>query len=87
MRNSWNVWSRLKRFAITVLILLVVAACLVFVLENQQSVVVSFLGFSSLQLQLSFVGVAAFLFGMIVGGLIAAVYVLRAGRRERQVAH
>lgn len=79
--------SRFKRFAITGLILLVAVACLFFVLENQQLVVVFFLGFSSPPLQVSIVGVVAFLIGMIVGGLMAAIYALRSRRRVRQVAH
>ncbi|MCP1417743.1 putative integral membrane protein [Pseudomonas laurylsulfativorans] len=75
------------RFAIIGLILLVAVACLLFVLENQQLVVVSFFGFSSPQLQISIVGVVAFLAGMILGGLMVAVYALRSRRGVRQVSH
>ncbi|PMZ88104.1 DUF1049 domain-containing protein, partial [Pseudomonas sp. FW215-T2] len=53
---------------ITGLVLLISVACLLFVLENQQLVVVSFLGFSLPQLQISMFGVASFLVGMIFGG-------------------
>ncbi|MDI1333065.1 LapA family protein [Pseudomonas sp.] len=87
VRSSWSVESRFKRFAITGLVLLVAVACLLFVLENQQLVAVSFLGFSSPQMQVSLVGVVAFLVGMIAGGLMTAVYALRSRRRVRQVSH
>ncbi|MGE8148281.1 LapA family protein [Pseudomonas frederiksbergensis] len=79
--------SRFKRFAMTGLILFVAVTCLLLVLENQQLVVVSFFGFSSPPLQVSIVGVVAFLVGMIVGGFMAAVYALRSRRRVRQGAH
>jgi uncharacterized integral membrane protein len=75
------------RFAITGLVLLVAVACLLFVLENQQLVVVSFFGFSSPELRVSIVGVVAFLAGMIMGGLMVAVFALRSRRRVRQVSH
>lgn len=87
LRSSWRARSRFVRFAITGLVLLVAVACLLFVLENQQLVVVSFFGFSSPELQVSIVGVVAFLVGMIMGGLMVAVYALRSRRRVRQVSH
>lgn len=87
VRSSWSVGSRFKWYAITGLVLLVTVACLLFVLENQQLVTVSFLGFSSPQLQVSIVGVGAFLVGMIAGGLMVAICALRARRRGRQVSH
>jgi uncharacterized integral membrane protein len=87
LRSSWRAGSRFMRFAITGLVLLVAVACLLFVLENQQLVVVSFFGFASPELQVSIVGVVAFLAGMIMGGLMVAVYALRSRRRVRQVPH
>jgi uncharacterized integral membrane protein len=69
------------------LVLLFAVACLLFVLENQQRVVVSFFGFSSPELRVSIVGVVAFLAGVLVGGLMVAVYALRARRRVRQISH
>lgn len=87
MRSSWGAKSRFSRLAITGLVVLVALACLLFVLENQQLVVVSFFGFSSPQLQVSIVGVISFLVGMIVGGLMVAAYALRSRRRARQVSH
>lgn len=75
------------RLAIMGLVLLFAVACLLFVLENQQRVVVSFFGFSSPELRVSIVGVVAFLAGVLVGGLMVAVYALRARRRVRQISH
>jgi uncharacterized integral membrane protein len=63
--------------------LLISITCLLFVLENQQLVVVSFFGFSSPQLQISMFGVASFLVGMIFGGGIAVAHFLRGKRRGR----
>jgi uncharacterized integral membrane protein len=54
--------------------------CLLFVLENQQLVVVSFFGFSSPQLKISMFGVASFLMGMIFGGGVVVAHFL--GRRR-----
>lgn len=87
MRNNGRAGSRFVRVAITGLVLLVAVACLLFVLENQQLVVVSFFGFSSPELQVSMVGIFAFLTGMIMGGLMVAVNALRSRRRVRQVPH
>ncbi len=76
---SWRDKSRIKRFMITGLVLLTSVACLLFVLENQQLVVVSFLGFSSPQLQISMFGVASFLVGMIFGGGVVVAHFLGVG--------
>lgn len=67
---------------ITGLVLLISITSLLFVLENQQLVVVSLFGFSSPQLQISMFGVASFLMGMIFGGGVVVVHFLR-GRRGR----
>ncbi len=80
---SWRDISRFKRFVITGFVLFVSIACLLFVLENQQLVAVSFLGFSSPQLQLSIFGVVSFLVGMIVGGGVVSAYALRVRSRGR----
>jgi len=79
---SWRDKSRIKRFMITGLVLLISITSLLFVLENQQLVVVSLFGFSSPQLQISMFGVASFLMGMIFGGGVVVVHFLR-GRRGR----
>jgi uncharacterized integral membrane protein len=65
---------------ITGLVLLMSITCLLFVLENQQLVVVSFFGFSSPQLQISMFGVASFLVGMIFGGGVVVAHFL--GRKR-----
>jgi hypothetical protein len=65
---------------ITGLVLLISIACLLFVLENQQLVIVSFIGFSSPELQISMFGVASFLVGMIFGGGIVVAHFLGRGR-------
>lgn len=83
MTMSWRDKSRIKRFMITGLVLLISIACLLFVLENQQLVVVSFLGFSSPQLQISMFGVASFLVGMIFGGGIVVAHFLAGRKRVR----
>lgn len=82
MAMSWRDKSRIKRFMITGLVLLISITSLLFVLENQQLVVVSLFGFSSPQLQISMFGVASFLMGMIFGGGVVVVHFLR-GRRGR----
>lgn len=87
LRASGRAGSRFVRLAIMGLVLLFAVACLLFVLENQQRVVVSFFGFSSPELRVSIVGVVAFLAGVLVGGLMVAVYALRARRRVRQISH
>ena len=80
MAMSWRDKSRIKRFMITGLVLLISITSLLFVLENQQVVVVSLFGFSSPQLQISMFGVASFLMGMIFGGGVVVVHFL--GRRR-----
>lgn len=84
---SWLDTNRFKRLAITGFVMLVAVACLLFVLENQQMIVVSFFGFFSPELQVSIFGVASFLAGMIVGGLIVSAFAFRSRRRGRQVSH
>ncbi|MCX4219541.1 MULTISPECIES: LapA family protein [unclassified Pseudomonas] len=59
--------SNLKRILFSVLILLVVLAILAFVLENQQSVSLLFLGWAGPQLPISVIAVGAFLVGMLIG--------------------
>ncbi|MHB2249100.1 lipopolysaccharide assembly protein LapA domain-containing protein [Pseudomonas fitomaticsae] len=59
--------SNLRRLVLSVFILLVVLAILAFVLENQQSVSLVFLGWSGPQLPVSVVTVGALLVGMLIG--------------------
>ncbi|WP_248805779.1 hypothetical protein [Pseudomonas sp. MWU13-2100] len=61
-------------------LLISITSLLLFVLENQQLVVVSLFGFSSLQLQISLFGVALFLMWMIFAGAVVVAHFL--GRRR-----
>ncbi|WP_447891768.1 LapA family protein [Pseudomonas atacamensis] len=60
----------LKRILVGVFLLLVVLVVLAFVLENQQSVSLLFLGFSGPQLPVSIVAVLALLIGMLIGPIL-----------------
>ncbi|AZZ77567.1 hypothetical protein CCX46_21230 [Pseudomonas sp. RU47] len=60
----------LKRILLGVFLLLLVLIVLAFVLENQQSVSLLFLGFSGPQLPVSLVAVLALLIGMLIGPLL-----------------
>ncbi|MBK5342855.1 LapA family protein [Pseudomonas sp. TH49] len=61
----------LKRIFLGVFVLLLVLVILAFVLENQQSVSLLFLGWSVPQLPVSLVVIVALLIGMIVGPMLA----------------
>ncbi|ROO00248.1 hypothetical protein BK674_14520 [Pseudomonas moraviensis] len=60
----------LKRIVLGVFLLLMVLVVLAFVLENQQSVALLFLGFSGPQLPVSVVTVLALLIGMLIGPVL-----------------
>lgn len=60
----------LKRILLGVFLLLMVLLVLAFVLENQQSVSLLFLGFSGPQLPVSVVAVLALLIGMLIGPVL-----------------
>ena len=60
----------LKRVLLGVFILLLVLVILAFVLENQQSVSLLFMGFSGPQLPVSIVAVLALLIGMMIGPVL-----------------
>lgn len=80
--------SRFKQVLVIGLVMVVAVACLLFVLENQEFVTVSFLGFSAPQLQVSVLVIMSFLVGMIAGGLMASASALRSTRKKRlQAAH
>ncbi|MHC8315365.1 lipopolysaccharide assembly protein LapA domain-containing protein [Pseudomonas sp. LB3P31] len=57
----------LKRVVLAVFCLLLVLAILAFVLENQQSVSLLFLGWSGPQLPVSLAMLSALLLGMLIG--------------------
>lgn len=78
--------NHFKRLLGITLGLLAAAACLLFVLENQQSVEVSFLGFSTPHWPVSVVVILAFLLGMIVGPVIGWLIAARGRRRVRRAA-
>ena len=63
----------LKRALLAVFVLLLVLAVLAFVLENQQSVSLLFLGWVGPQLPLSLLVVLALLVGMTIGPLLGWV--------------
>lgn len=60
----------LKRVLLAVFVLLLILAILAFVLENQQSVSLLFLGWSGPQLPVSVLMVAALLIGMVIGPIL-----------------
>jgi len=60
----------LKRVLLGVFFLLLILAVLAFVLENQQSVSLLFLGWAGPQLPVSLVMVLALLVGMVLGPLL-----------------
>jgi putative membrane protein len=60
----------LKRVLFAVLVLLLVLATLAFVLENQQSVSLLFLGWEGPQLPVSLVMVLSLLIGMVIGPIL-----------------
>ncbi|MFJ7315172.1 lipopolysaccharide assembly protein LapA domain-containing protein [Pseudomonas sp. NPDC098747] len=60
----------LKRILLAVLILVLVMAVLAFVLDNQQSVSLLFLGWAGPQLPVSVVLVLALLIGMLIGPVL-----------------
>ncbi|WP_353187542.1 LapA family protein [Pseudomonas sp.] len=60
----------LKRILLGVFLLLMVLVVLGFVLENQQSVSLLFLGFTGPQLPVSVVAVLALLIGMLIGPVL-----------------
>ena len=60
----------LKRVLLAVFVLLLILAILAFVLENQQSVSLLFLGWSGPQLPVSVLIVAALRIGMVIGPIL-----------------
>lgn len=73
----------LKRVLLGVFVLLLVLAVLAFVLENQQSVSLLFLGWAGPQLPVSLVTVLALLVGMLIGPVLSW-FLGRASRASRK---
>lgn len=75
----------LKRVLLGVFVLLLISAVLVFMLENQQSVSLLFLGWAGPQLPISVVIIQVLLLGMVIGpilGWMARRAGLLRGRRD-----
>jgi len=73
----------LKRVLLGVFILLLILVILAFVLENQQSVSLLFLGWAGPQLPVSLVMVLALLIGMLIGPVLGW-FLGRASRTARK---
>ncbi len=72
-----------KRVLLAVFVLLLILAILAFVLENQQSVALLFLGWAGPQLPVSVVLVIALLVGMVIGPVIGWL-LARSSRASRK---
>jgi putative membrane protein len=70
-----------KRVILVVTILLVVLATVVFMLENQQTVALVFLGWIGPQLPVAVPVVLALLVGMVIGPVLG--WVLRLGKKQK----
>lgn len=75
----------LKRALLTVFILMLILAILAFVLENQQSVSLLFLGWVGPELPMSVIAVVAFLTGMLIGPCIGWVIGRISGVRQKRL--
>ncbi|WP_408600118.1 lipopolysaccharide assembly protein LapA domain-containing protein [Pseudomonas sp. PLMAX] len=75
----------LKRVLLAVFVLLVILAILVFVLENQQSVTLLFLGWAGPQLPVSVVMVIALLVGMVIGPIIGWLLARSSGASRKRL--
>jgi uncharacterized integral membrane protein len=73
----------LKRVLLGLVLLLLILAILAFVLENQQSVSLLFLGWAGPQLPVSLVTVLALLVGMLIGPVLSW-FLGRASRASRK---
>ncbi|MDX9670276.1 MULTISPECIES: lipopolysaccharide assembly protein LapA domain-containing protein [unclassified Pseudomonas] len=73
----------LKRILLGVFILLLVLVILAFVLENQQSISLMFLGLAGPQLPVSVVVVVALLIGMLIGPILGW-FLRRSSRAARK---
>lgn len=77
-----------KRVTLAATVLLAVVAILGFVLENQQAVSISFLGWDSGQMPVAFFVVVALIIGMIVGPILNGAFVfIRSKKSVRKLHH
>lgn len=74
----------LKRLLLVVFLLALVAAVLLFVLENQQAVALVMFGWPAPAVPISVVILAALLAGLAVGPLLGAYVAIRAKKRLRK---
>lgn len=72
-----------KRAVFALIVFVITVAILTFVLENQQGVSLSFLGWSTSQVPVSVFVVLALLVGMIVGPLLGLLFGRKVGRASR----
>lgn len=72
-----------KRLIFFVLVLLIIAATVVFMLENQQHVSLVFFGWAAPQLSIAVPVILALLLGMMIGPVLAWISGLR--RKSRSV--
>ncbi|MEN5042346.1 Protein of unknown function [Pseudomonas sp. LAMO17WK12:I6] len=75
----------LKRILLGVFILLLVLVILAFVLENQQSISLMFLGWAGPQLPVSLIMVIALLVGMLIGPVLGW-FLGRSSRASRKLS-
>jgi uncharacterized integral membrane protein len=71
----------LLRWSLLLSVLLVILAVIVFMLENQQSVIITFLGWSSVEVSVSSCLIVALLVGLALGPILA--FALRYRRSVR----
>jgi putative membrane protein len=76
----------ITRLLQVVIVLIVAAACLLFVLENPQKVGLSFLGFAGPEWPVSVMVLLALLIGLAIGPLIGWFIAMRGRRRLRRAA-
>jgi putative membrane protein len=75
----------LKRALLAVFALLLVLVILAFVLENQQSVALLFLGWSGPQLPVALLMILALLVGMVIGPVLSLLLGRRSMRSRKYV--
>lgn len=74
------------RLVQVVVVMIVAAVCLLFVLENPQTVALSFLGFTGPEWPVSVIALLALLLGLAVGPLIGWFIAMRGRRRLHRAA-
>lgn len=74
MRRVWQV-------ALILLVLVVVLSVLVFFLENQQTVALSFLGWNTVPFPIALPVIVALLVGMVISPILSLTFQFARGRR------